>query len=105
MINHLRLTNPQTEMERCRERQLVLSARMETAMRKTLDAAHEAAAVCAAGLHALSPLAVLSRGFSVACLLPERTLIKEAGQLEPGDRVEITFHRGCAECVVDSTRQ
>lgn len=105
MINHLRLTNPEAEMERCRERLLMLNARMETAMRKMLDGAHEAAAVCAAGLHALSPIAVLARGFSVACRLPERVIVKEAGQVEPGDRIEITFHRGAAECVVNSTRE
>lgn len=105
MINHLRLTNPEAEMERCRERLFMLYSRMETAMRKTLDGAHEAAAVCAAGLHALSPIAVLARGFSVVYRLPERMVIKGADQVEPGDRIEITFHRGAAECVVDSTRE
>ncbi len=105
MINHLRLTNPEAEMERCRERLFMLYSRMETAMRKTLDGAHEAAAVCAAGLHALSPIAVLARGFSVVYRLPERMVIKGADRIEPGDRIEITFHRGAAECVVDSTRQ
>jgi exodeoxyribonuclease VII large subunit len=105
LVNHLRLTNPEAEMERCRERLLRLSAKMDTAMRKILDGAHEAAAVCAAGLHALSPLAVLGRGFSVACRLPERTIVKDSGQVEPGDRLEINFYRGAAECVVESTRQ
>ncbi|HET6419752.1 MAG TPA: exodeoxyribonuclease VII large subunit, partial [Geobacteraceae bacterium] len=105
MVNHLRLTNPEAEMERCRERLLRLSAKMDTAMFKILDGAREAAAVCSAGLHALSPLAVLARGFSVAVRLPDRTLIKDSGQVGPGDRLEITFRRGAAECVVESARE
>lgn len=102
LANHLRLTSPQVEMERCRERLLKLSARFETSTRKMLDENHEATAVLAARLQALSPLATLARGFAVARKLPDGPVIRESSQIVPGDRLDVTFHRGSAVCVVES---
>ncbi len=104
LTNHLRLTNPEADLERCRERLLKLRARLETAMRRILDENHEASAVNVARLQALSPLATLARGFAIARTLPEGIVIKESSQVGPGDRIELTFHRGSAECVVESSR-
>ncbi|MBP1753269.1 MAG: Exodeoxyribonuclease large subunit, partial [Geobacteraceae bacterium] len=102
LANHLRLTSPQVEMERSRERLLKLSARFETSTRKMLDENHEATAVLAARLQALSPLATLARGFAVARKLPDGPVIRESSQIVPGDRLDVTFHRGSAVCVVES---
>ncbi len=102
LANHLRLTSPQVEMERCRERMLKLSARFETAMRKKLDENHETTAVLAARLQSLSPLATLARGFAVARKLPDGPVIKDSSQVGAGDRLAVTFHRGSAVCVVES---
>lgn len=102
LANHLRLTSPQVEMERCREQLLKLSARFETSTRKMLDENHETTAVLAARLQALSPLATLARGFAVARKLPDGPVIRESSQIVPGDRLDVTFHRGSAVCVVES---
>ena len=102
LANHLRLTSPQVEMERSRERLLKLSARFETSTRKMLDENHETTAVLAARLQALSPLATLARGFAVARKLPDGPVIRESSQIVPGDRLDVTFHRGSAVCVVES---
>ncbi|MCL2684075.1 MAG: exodeoxyribonuclease VII large subunit [Synergistaceae bacterium] len=49
-----------------------------------------------AALHALSPLAVLGRGFSI-CRNPEGRAIRNSAEVKPGDHISIQFHSGNAE--------
>jgi len=55
-------------------------------------------------LEALSPLAVLDRGYSIAHKLPEERIIKDADSLDAGDRLRITFARGKAICRVEEKK-
>jgi len=104
MTNHLRLTNPEVELERCRERLLRLSARLDTAMRGILDQNRETVAVTIARFQALSPLATLARGYAIARKLPDGVVVRESSQIDAGDRLDLTFHRGSAVCIVESAR-
>lgn len=52
-------------------------------------------------LSALSPLAVLERGYSLVHKLPQETLVKDAVSLNVGDRVRVTFGRGKSICRVE----
>ena len=52
-------------------------------------------------LSALSPLAVLDRGYSITHKLPEEWIVKDAASLAIGDRVRITFARGKSLCRVE----
>jgi exodeoxyribonuclease VII large subunit len=55
-------------------------------------------------LDSLSPLAVLGRGYAV-CWNGERTaLIRDARQVVPGDRVNVTLDQGEIECDVRGTK-
>ncbi len=45
-------------------------------------------------LEALSPLAVLSRGYSLSVLLPQGTILKDARQLKPKDIVKTVLGKG-----------
>jgi len=56
---------------------------------------------CAARLHALSPLAVLDRGYAIAHKLPEQQIVKRAEELSVGDRIRITFSQGESTCRVE----
>jgi exodeoxyribonuclease VII large subunit len=56
---------------------------------------------CAARLHALSPLAVLDRGYAIAHKLPEQQIVKRAEELTVGDRIRITFSQGKSTCRVE----
>jgi exodeoxyribonuclease VII large subunit len=51
----------------------------------------------------LSPLAILSRGYSITRKLPDLTLIKEARSTGPGEQVQIRLHRGSLICRVEET--
>jgi exodeoxyribonuclease VII large subunit len=48
----------------------------------------------AGALDHLNPLSILSRGYSVTWKLPDGRIIKDAGELEPGDLLKTRFHIG-----------
>jgi exodeoxyribonuclease VII large subunit len=52
-------------------------------------------------LDALSPLAVLNRGYSIAHKIPEEKLVKDTASLDIGDFLRITFAKGKAICRVE----
>jgi exodeoxyribonuclease VII large subunit len=54
-----------------------------------------------ARLEALSPLAVLGRGFSLARRWPDQTVVRSSDQVAAGDRLHLTLHRGAILCTVD----
>jgi exodeoxyribonuclease VII large subunit len=56
-------------------------------------------------LHALSPLAVLDRGYSIAHKLPDEHIVKDAAALDAGDRLRITFAAGKALCRVEGKEE
>ena len=53
-------------------------------------------------LDALSPTAVLRRGYAVVRRLPQRALVRSAMALSAGDRAELLLVDGRAECTVES---
>jgi exodeoxyribonuclease VII large subunit len=53
-------------------------------------------------LEALSPLAILNRGYSITALLPEGTIVKDASALKRGDSVETRLGKGKFTSKVDS---
>jgi exodeoxyribonuclease VII large subunit len=52
-------------------------------------------------LDALSPLAVLDRGYSIAHKIPEEKLVKDTAALDIGDILRVTFAKGKAICRVE----
>ncbi len=51
-------------------------------------------------LEALSPLKVMGRGYSLVYRAPEGRLIRDAAELQAGDRVDIRLAKGQASCEV-----
>jgi exodeoxyribonuclease VII large subunit len=102
--NRLRLTNPSVQLERGRELLISLAARGERAMQRLLDRNRESAAVSAGKLNSLSPLLTLARGYAIVSRLPDWTLVRDGRNVAPGDRLDITFQRGGALCIVESSR-
>jgi exodeoxyribonuclease VII large subunit len=79
---------------RNREHRLEVCAhKLESSMQRRVRGAHEAFAQMAHKLEALSPLAVLERGYAV-CLTPEGKVIRDAETVEAGAPVKVRLHRG-----------
>ncbi len=55
-------------------------------------------------LEALSPLAVLSRGYSIAWALPQNKILKSASQVKAGDSIRVRLHEGELEAKVQEKK-
>jgi exodeoxyribonuclease VII large subunit len=95
--------NPALTLKRSSERLETLSLRMDHALMRRLTLAAEGLRLATGTLNAVSPLAVLSRGYSIARKLPERSLIRYSREIEAGDRLELSFAAGGAVCRVEKT--
>lgn len=74
-------------VDRIKVRLETLSDRSGRAIRRTLDDRESRLARLAAGLEALSPLSVLARGYSLTFREADDTLLRDASEVRPGDRI------------------
>jgi exodeoxyribonuclease VII large subunit len=58
-----------------------------------------------AQLEALSPLAILGRGYAIVWRMPGRTLIRNAAQLAAGDTISVTLGKGGATAIVKTVEE
>ena len=56
-------------------------------------------------LESLSPLGVLARGYSIARLLPQRSVVRSVRHVSLGDRLELILSQGTLECCIESVKE
>ena len=69
-----------------------------------LQRARGAQAAYAERLHALSPLAVLGRGYAICRTVDGGMILKDSAAVRTGDAVHVTLHRGSLGCAVTEVR-
>jgi exodeoxyribonuclease VII large subunit len=79
-------------------------ANVNAAIKKHLDEAKGSLGMAAASLDALSPLAVLQRGFSIA-QTDDGKLLRDAGQVAIGDSVRVRLAKGRISASVDGIEE
>lgn len=79
-----------------------LGRRLEETMGKTIGEKNHGLRLLARGLEQLSPLATLSRGYSIC--LREDEVIGDAAKLAVGEDLELIFAKGKANCTVRSIK-
>jgi exodeoxyribonuclease VII large subunit len=71
----------------------ICEQRLSTAIRQRLRKWHQAFGAAAHTLDALSPLAVLERGYAV-CLTPEGRVVRSVSEVEVDGTVDVRLHQG-----------
>jgi exodeoxyribonuclease VII large subunit len=93
--------HPRARLHADRAALAALRARLASAGQRLLDGRRRAFAGLLGKLDALSPLAVLERGYSLT-RTPEGHVITEAAEVKPGDEVRVRLLRGELQCRVQS---
>jgi exodeoxyribonuclease VII large subunit len=89
------LRHPSARVAELRQRADRAMMQLERALKSRVAEPQRRLSELAAALDALSPLAVLERGYSLATAAGGR-LVRDAAEVSVGDRVELRFHRGRA---------
>lgn len=69
------------------------------------DTFRRKAMILTSRLEALSPLAVLARGYSVTRTVPDRNVVQTTGDVEPGQTMETILRDGAIESTVNRIRK
>jgi exodeoxyribonuclease VII large subunit len=77
-----------------------LRSRLEQVMRFGLSRRTQAVRSCLASLHALSPLGILDRGYSIVETVSSHQVVRDAGQVVVGQEVSARLARGQLRCIV-----
>lgn len=96
-----RLRTPRDLLRLLQVRTDELFDRAERAVRALLRLARREAEAAGARLHALSPLAVLERGYSITRRTADGSIVRDAAALALGEALDIRFARGGARVRVD----
>lgn len=97
-----RLADPGRKLRENQQRVDELSVDLLRRFQDRLRQARDRLAEIAGRLGALSPLAVLDRGYSIAHKLPEERIVKDSASLAIGDLLRVTFAVGRSVCRVES---
>ena len=96
-----RLADPGRRLRENQQRVDELSVNLLRRLQERVRACKERLNRQSGRLHALSPLAVLERGYSIAHKLPDEHIVKDAAAVDAGDLLRITFAAGKALCRVE----
>jgi exodeoxyribonuclease VII large subunit len=102
LMRRLTAVHPASRIARARHELDALIARRDGAMRRGLAARRGLLGELGAGMAALSPLAVLDRGFAMV-VGEAGAIVRDAAQVNRGDRLRIRLARGTLAVVVEDT--
>lgn len=92
--------SPDRELDRFSMHLEDLKGRLFSRLTQLIKGKADRLSALAGRLNALSPLAILERGYSITWLLPQQVLLKDSSQASPGDLVRVVLHRGELICEV-----
>ena len=99
------LLSPTNQLHRAAGKLVSLKQRLVRTGSTVADRLYARLRPLAAQLDALSPLAILSRGYAVAWKLPGRDIIRDAQQLKPNDEISVKFGNGSVGARVEHVEQ
>ena len=100
----LEMFDPRRRLAATRTRLVSAEGRLGAAIARTRHALHADLSAAAARLDALSPLAVLGRGYAVCWNADRTAIVRDASSVAAGATVQVTLERGDLECEVKASR-
>jgi exodeoxyribonuclease VII large subunit len=100
LTERLSRRDPRIAQSKRRSRLQALESRLRATGVKLASSRKSALGAHAARLHALSPLAVLGRGYAIALHASTGKAVLAASECAPGDRLRIRVHDGVVQTVV-----
>lgn len=101
----LRPEHVRKTIARGKDESTILSHRMVRSIHATLKDSQRSVEDLASRLKALSPRAVLSRGYSITMRRDSAAVIKDAALVETGEDVVVRLHRGELDCRVTQKKE
>ncbi len=100
LTNRLLRQSPKQRLERNHEHLNEQTRHMAWSMQRILERKKAALEKRASLLDAVSPLAVLGRGYSITKSADTQQVIRAADQVKVGERLHVTLHQGQLDCEV-----
>lgn len=97
----LLFNNPMHAIADTRQHLQLLLSEAEQSLVGRLESLKQRFTGNAARLDVLSPLATLSRGYSITTRIADGTVVTDVAGVTEGDRLRLSFHRGRATCRVE----
>ena len=101
--SRLVLLSPRRAIAACRQHLEQAGQRLLSNWRRAQQTRRRHLEYCRSHLEQLNPLAILQRGYAVATLLPQETVIRDALQVPTGAAVRVRVARGRMDCEVTET--
>ena len=96
--------SPVLRLRDLRLREQQLTTRLDGAMQQALQRLGQRLALAQRGLHAVSPLATLGRGFALATRARDGALLHAADEVEVGESIRVRLGRGALDATVTTRR-
>ena len=96
--------DPRRRLEASRTRLVAADGRLDAVFRRRLHSLEARLGNLSARLDALSPLAVLGRGYAVCWNADQTKIIRDAETVADGEEVNVTLERGALRCEVKGRR-
>ena len=100
-VQQLIQASPQKTLPHRREKQAALQLRLLQQTSSQLQLKRERFEGIAKSLNALSPLAILDRGYSICTLTSTGDAIKSSAEAQEGDNVQVRLAKGRLDCIVE----
>jgi exodeoxyribonuclease VII large subunit len=103
LAQRLRQNSPALAIGRRQEQLRQIGVRLHTAMQHGQELRQRRLQGLVRALDAVSPLAVLGRGYAIVRREADGQIIREAGEVAAGDEIEARLHKGRLLCTVKQT--
>jgi exodeoxyribonuclease VII large subunit len=100
---NLRLRSPGQRIEKMRWMTSQMSRHLTQSLTHALELRQQKLKGILGQLDSLSPLRILQRGYSITRKLPSLEILRNAGEITAGDRVEVKLAVGQLMCAVEKT--